>query len=59
LLPDALDTTKVAGIICTITEVLDLKDGRLLMELQAGRLDRQTTLKIQELLRTAQEERSN
>jgi hypothetical protein len=59
LLPDARDRTGISGILCSLNQALDLNDGRLFLELQAARLDRRATLKIQELLRNAQEERSN
>jgi hypothetical protein len=52
LLENARDETGISGIFCTVNKCLDLHDGgRLLLELQAARLDRRTTLKIQELLR--------
>jgi hypothetical protein len=60
LLENARDETGISGILCTVNKCLDLHDGgRLLLELQAARLDRRTTLKIQELLRISQEERSS
>jgi hypothetical protein len=46
LLPDARNRTGITGVLCTVNKVLDLNDGRLLLELQAARLDRQTTLKV-------------
>jgi hypothetical protein len=45
LLSDARDRTGVAGILCTVNQTLDLNDGRLLVELQAARLDGATTRK--------------
>ena len=53
LLENARDNTGVSGILCTVNQALDLNDGRLLLELQAARLDRKATLKIQELINGA------
>jgi hypothetical protein len=55
LLEDTKDKTGISGILCTVNQTLDLNDGRLLLELQAARLDRKATLKIQELIRLTQQ----
>ena len=55
LLTDARDRTGIAGILCTVNQALDLNDGRLLLELQAARLDGSSTRKIQQLISDRQE----
>jgi hypothetical protein len=55
LLSDARDRTGIAGILCTVNQALDLNDGRLLLELQAARLDGSSTRKIQQLISDRQE----
>jgi hypothetical protein len=52
------DLGGISGILCTDNQALDLNDGRLLLELQAARLDRKATLKIQELIRFSQQRAS-
>jgi hypothetical protein len=58
LIGAARDETSIRGLLCTLNQILDLHDGRLLMELQVARLDRKTTLKIQELIRDASYEKT-
>jgi hypothetical protein len=55
LLKGAKDRTGISGILCTVAPVLDLTNGGgLVLELQAARLGRKATLKIQELIRLSQ-----
>jgi hypothetical protein len=58
LLEDARNRTEIQGVLLTVNRFQDLKEGHLFLELQAARLDRRATLKIQELLRGAQKHSS-
>lgn len=59
LLDEAKDKTGVSGVLCTINRWLDLTDGGLVLVLQAARLDRATTRKIQELIRASNQKHSS
>jgi hypothetical protein len=59
VLDETKERTGISGILCTISRCLDLPDGGLILVLQAARLDRAMTRKIQELIRASNQKHSS